>query len=335
MTVVGTKLGTKAFGQTTEKLTGTANLPHTESALDADKIGGENIGDVLNKVADPNWVDPSKKMRSVGNPNLDKDAFFRLMLAQMKNQDPTNPLKPHEMSAQLANFSALEQMTNINQTLQEMKSGQKPTEQFQALSLIGKAVSGDSAKIVRVKGDKIHDIRFNLPMAANDVDIKIKNSAGDTVRTYSLKNQKAGANALSWNGLDDKGTALGPDEYTATIEAKAGQQKMAVKTDFEGVISGVNYTPEGPVLMVGNQTVRLRDLRKIIDPSLMKNDQKVETPTQGPLKNEGAPQQTEKESNVPAAPEKKAQSSILDNVGLSREMMSQVQKAMKAGAGDS
>lgn len=332
MGVVGMKLGTKAFGQTTEKPTGTVNIEHNVGAENADKIGGENVGEVLNKIADANWVDPSKKMRAVGNANLDKDAFFKLMLTQMKNQDPTNPLKPHEMSAQLANFSALEQMTNINQTLQKMEQAQKPTEQFQALSLIGKAVSGDSAKIVRVKGDKLHDIRFTLPAASSEVEVKIKNSAGETVRAYSMKKVKEGANSVTWNGLDENGTATIPDEYTAVIEAKGSDgQKLAVKTDFEGVINGVNYTPEGPVLMVGKQTVRLRDLRRIIDPGLMKNDQKSQNPTQEPLKTEVAPQQTEE--SVPGAPDRAAAApNLMDNVALSREMMSKVQKAMNSGS---
>lgn len=326
---MGVKLGTKAFGQAPEKITGTANLPSNISATDADKMGGENVGDVLNKLADANWVDPSKKMRTAGNDKLDKDAFFKLMLAQMKNQDPTNPLKPHEMSAQLANFSSLEQMSNINQTLTEMKNGQKPTEQFQVISLIGKAVAGDSGKVVRSKGDKDHDVNFSLPKAAAEVEVKVRNSAGDLVRTYALKNLKEGANRVTWNGLDDKSAATPPDEYSVFIEAKGSDgRKMAVKTDFEGVITGVNYTPEGPVMLVGNQTVRLKDLRKIVDPSLKKNDQKVNDVTAQDLKKEDPARQTqEKEAVVaPAAQEPAKKPSVMDNVALSREMMSKLQK---------
>lgn len=332
MSTMGVKIGTKTFGERTEKPTGTANLPSNISATDAAKLDGQSVGDILNKVADPNWVDPSKKLRGVGSDKLDKDAFFKLMLAQMKNQDPTNPLKPHEMSAQLANFSSLEQMTNINQTLTEMKNGQKPTEQFQALSLIGKAVAGDSAKIVRNKGDKDHEIRFTLPQPSSEVELKIRNSAGDVVRTYKVNNAKAGENRVTWNGLDDKTNAAMADEYTVFIEAKSGNgQKMAVKTEFEGVITGVNYTPEGPVLLVGNQTVRLRDLRKIIDPSLMKNGQNATTPELQDLKTESAPQQTD-QGQLKGAPDAPAGGNIMDGVALSREMMSKLQKETKSGS---
>ncbi|MBX2987650.1 MAG: flagellar hook assembly protein FlgD [Bdellovibrionaceae bacterium] len=334
MGTMGVKLGTKAFGQTSEKPVSTNDMPSNLSAHDMDKLGGENVGEVLNKIADPNWVDPSKKMRTSGNDKLDKDAFFKLMIAQMKNQDPTNPLKPHEMSAQLANFSSLEQMQNINQTLNEMKNGQKPTEQFQALNLLGKAVSGDSSKLVRSKGDKEHDFRFNLPKAASEVTVKVRNSDGDIVRTYDLKNLKEGQNKITWNGNDDRDLSTRPDEYTFIVEAKdiAGQ-KFHVKSDFEGVISGVNYTPEGPVLLVGNQTVRMSDVKKIVDPSLMRNDQNVRDVTAQDLKKADDSAQTEK-GNAGKASEgavEEAKPKLMDNVSLSREMMSRLQKETQPG----
>ncbi|MGE5087339.1 MAG: flagellar hook capping FlgD N-terminal domain-containing protein, partial [Bacillota bacterium] len=102
MTMVNAKLGVNAFGATSQKPE-SINTPNTLSAQDKAKVGEEDLGAVANKLSDPNWTDPSKKVRTAGNPNLDKDAFFKLMLAQMKNQDPTNPMKSHEMAAQLAN----------------------------------------------------------------------------------------------------------------------------------------------------------------------------------------------------------------------------------------
>lgn len=329
MATMGNKIGTKAFGQTTEKPTGT-NQPSNLSAQDRAKIGDEDMGALLNKVADPNWVDPTKKMRTVGNDKLDKDAFFKLMLAQMKNQDPTNPLKPHEMSAHLAQFTSLEQMQNINQNLSDIKNGQKPMEQFQALSLIGKSVSGDSANLVRAKGDKEHDFRFHLPKAASEVSVQVRNSEGEIVRKYDLKNLKEGENKISWNGLDEKSNSTAPGEYQFLVEAKASDgKKMAVKTDFDGLITGINYTPEGPVLMVGNQTIRLKDVRKIVDSGLMKNDQKVEDVTPQDLKKPNDMTQTENKqgAEVSSAGAKK----LTESVSLSRDMMSRLQKETEAG----
>ncbi len=337
MGVMNTKLGTNAFG-VTQGVTHQNNAPSNLSATDKDKIGGDNVGDVLNKIADPNYVDTSKKLRTAGNPNLDKDAFFKLMMAQMKNQDPTNPLKSHEMAAQLANFSSLEQMQNINTTLTEMKNGQKPVENFQAINLIGKAVAGDSAKVSRSLGDKEHEFRFALPMDASTVSVKVRDADGEVVRVYDLKGLKKGDNKITWNGENEKGTKLPPGNYDFFIEAKDGEKKIAVKTDFDGLITGVNYSAEGPVLIVGNQTIRLKDVKKITDPSLMKNDQKVTDVTSLDLKKEPVAGDTKKEGNIEsrnatltgsAESAPAAKSKIMDNVGLSREMMDRVAKETK------
>lgn len=329
MTMIGTKRGTQAFGETSPKPenAGPSNL----SATDLAKLGGENIGEVLNKVADSNWVDPSKKMRTAGNANLDKDAFFKLMITQMKNQDPTNPLKSHEMAAQLANFSSLEAMQNMNSTLNDIKAGQKPMESFQALNLIGKAVAGDSANLTRLKGEANHDFRFNIPKDAAEVKVNVRNAAGDTVRTYALKNVKAGENKITWSGEDERGTPQAPGDYTFSVEAiDGGGGKLAVKTDFDGTITGVNYSAEGPVLIVGNQTIRWRDVKRIIDPSLKRNDQNIKDVTSLDLKKDDAAGDTKNVANggntqsPPPAPA--PASNIMESVGLSRAMMEKIAK---------
>lgn len=330
MTVVGTKLGVNAFGatQTKPESAGASNI----SAHEKDKLGGENVGEVLNKIVDPNWTDPSKKARTAGNPNLDKDAFFKLMLTQMKNQDPTNPMKSHEMAAQLANFSSLEQMQNMNRTLEELKNAQKPSENFQALNLIGKAVAGDSSKVVRGVNDKEHDFKFNLPMEASEVTVKVRDPEGNIVRTYNLKGLKKGENKLTWNGEDEKGLKASPGEYQFIAEAKGSDgKKLGIKTDFDGMITGVSYSSEGPVLHVGNQAIRFSDVKKITDPRLMSNDQKVNDVTNLDLKKDDALGQTGKEGNVeqqkaPPVSASMAKSNIMNNVGLSRGMMEKIAK---------
>lgn len=258
-----------------------------------DVLGTENIGEALNKIADPNYVDPSKKVRGVGNSNMDKDAFFKLMITQLKHQDPTNPLKNHEMAAQLAQFSGLEQMTNINSTLQEMKQANKPIEQFQALNLIGKEVSGDSAKITRSEIDKDHEVKFNLPQDAKDTEVTIFNAKKEVVRKMKFPLLNSGENKFSWNGEDEKGNKAKPGDYKVQIDATGvSGQKLTVKTDFTGVITGMSFSPEGPVLQVGKQNVRLKDIRQFSDPSLKSNDQNSTDVTNLDLNKTDASKQT-------------------------------------------
>lgn len=319
MGVMNISRDTKAFSTASkdniEREPASQNLSATDKAL----LGDRDVGTVLNQIADPNWTDPSKKVRTVGNDKMDKDAFMKLMLAQMKNQDPSNPMQSHEMAAQLAQFTSVEQMQNMNSTLTEMKNEQKPAQQYTALNFIGKSVSGDSSKVFRTQGDKDHEFKFNLGDSAKTAEIKVKDENGEVVKTYKLQNLKKGENKITWNGQDERGLNAHPGAYQFSIEAKnSADQPLAVKTDFDGLITGVNYTTEGPVLMMGTQTVLLADVKKISDPSLMKNDQKFNDVTSQDLNKQSNASQNE---SIPNAP-----SRVTKDVGLSREMMNRLEK---------
>ena len=333
MAIMNTKLGVNTGGVPRAKPEGTTNSNLTPQQKE--KLGGENAGEVANKIVDPTWTDPSKKMRATGNANLDKDAFFKLMLTQMKNQDPTNPLKSHEMAAQLATFSSLEQMQNINKSLDELKEIQKPTQSYEALNLIGKSVAGDSSQIIRGVNDKVHDFKFNLPMDAQEVKVSVKNAEGSTVRSYELKNVKQGESKVSWNGEDERSQKLPPGEYRFVAEATNSEgKKIAIKTNFDGIISGVSYSQAGPILHVGDQAIRFSDVQKITDPRLMSNDQNVNDLTKLDLKKHDATGQTKKEGIVESKKtttnsSPKMGSNVMADVELSRDLKEKIAKEKK------
>ena len=306
------------------------SLPATADQKDE----GKSVGDIANQIADPNWIDPKKAPRRVGGSELDKDAFLKLMLTQMKNQDPTNPLKSHEMAAQLAQFTSLEQLFNINETLGAMKKGQDPNGNFQALQLIGKAVAGDSSKVVRAKGDKEHEFNFTLPTAATELSVKVRNSTGDIVRTYDLKNLKAGEQKITWNGMTQQGEVARPGDYSFVVEGKASNgQKIVPKTEFSGRITGLNYTPQGPVLLIGNQTVRLSDVKKIVDPSLNPGTENRQASALD-LSKENKKVETQKkiaEKNVNKTPAQQDIESNLDNIVMSGALSDKLKKETKTG----
>jgi flagellar basal-body rod modification protein FlgD len=295
----------------------------TQSAMEMQKMGDDNVGDVLNRIADPQWVDPSKKLRAVGNKNLDKDAFMKLMLAQMKHQDPTNPMQAHEMASQLAAFTSVEQLQNLNSTMEGMKKAQAPMQQFETLNLIGKAVAGDSAQLSRAKGDTTHDFQFKLLKEAEDVTLKIKNPQGEVVRTFTMKQLKAGGNSIQWNGQDERGVEQPGGDYTLEVEAKDKMgNKVGSETQFEGVITGVNFTSEGPLLLVGNRTVKFSDVRKIVDPRLKNDDQKIEKNVSQDLKVSPKTQETVNKGSVQNEPMK----GNLDQIAMARGMLNRVEK---------
>jgi len=342
MNSLGMRVGTKNWSEASQNTISKNEGPKNLSNKELEKLGGENVGEILNRIVDPNYVDESKKIRAVGSDKLDKDSFMKLMMAQMKNQDPTNPLKSHEMAAQLAQFSSLEQLQNVNTTLEDMKDSQKPTETYQSLSLIGKAVQGDASKVSRLKGDKIHEFTYTLPENAPMASLQVKDENGEVIRKIELRDLKKGENSWIWNGQNDRGQTVPVGQYRFVLEAKNEfDKKMDVKTDFEGVISGVNYTPEGPVLLIGNQSIKLKDVRQIVDPAMLRpnqqKDQNLKNNETGPLKMTDDVKQDDVktnanvESEVKGAPDKD-ENPIGNVMGLpmSREFQAKLQKETSA-----
>lgn len=309
----------------------------TVGSLTADekqKIGAEDLTAVLNRAADKNWVDDGKRVAGHGNDKMDKDAFFKLMLAQLKNQDPMNPLKNHEMAAQLAQFSSLEQMTNMNTTLSKLESKATAPENFQALNLIGKTVAGDSSKVVRTQYDKEHDFNFELPQDAAAVSVKIINAKGEVQREYNLNDLKTGKNKVTWNGTNEGGVKQGAGEFKFLVEARNSVGgKIPVSSQFKGEITGLSFSAEGPVLQVGSQTIKMKDISQITDSSAKNNDQNLKNSTSLDLKNTDEAKQNniKEEVNTSAntAAARLPGGDVMTDVAMSRELMSKLQKVVK------
>lgn len=326
-----TKMNTKTWADTSSARESTRQ----EQALTEEEkkmMGGQDLDAILNKAADPNYVDTSKKVKGSGNAALDKDAFFKLMLAQMKNQDPMNPLKNHEMAAQLAQFSTLEQMSNMNTTLMKIENKNSDPQNFQALNLIGKIVQGDSSRVTRSQFDKDHEFNFNAPQDLSEATIKVFNNKGEVKREFKLNNVNQGANKVVWNGMNEAGEKQPAGDYMFQIEAKNKQgQKVMVKTEFEGTISGMSFSAEGPVLQVGQQSIKLRDVRQITDSSVKNNDQKVNDLTGSDLKKPDETQHNlvKKDANTSANAKVPPQggSDVMTDVAMSRETMNDLLKA--------
>lgn len=285
MGVFDVKTGVKTWSDSLQRTDHKPDGRQVVSATEKNELfQGEDLGTTLNKVADPNWVDPSKKMRTVGNNQLDKDAFMKLLLTQMKNQDPTNPLKSHEMAAQLAQFTSLEKLTNIDSGIEKMNSAKNPAQNFDALSFIGKSVLTDSSKVTRGSVNEMHDLSFKLAGDATNADIQVKDAAGNVVRKLNMNNLKSGKNTFTWNGVMDDGTPAPQGEYTFDVTARSSNgSKIHVETKMEGVVTGVNFTSRGPQVMVGKQAIDLSEIKTITDPKLSSQERPLETLQNGPV----------------------------------------------------
>ena len=303
------------------------------SADEAARLLGDdgNVGDYLNKITNPNHV-KAPRVKGHGRNELNKDDFLKLMLAQMKHQDPTNPLKSHEMAAQMAQFTSVEQLTNINQGIEAMatqKGGHGGGGSYDALGFIGKVASGDSSKIYRVDGDKGHEFGFELMGDALDVNIQVKDAAGNLVKTLELKNLKKGRNSVNWNGVTEDGLQARAGDYYFTVDARTMDgKKIHAQTQFEGRINGVKFSPQGPILLIGERAVRMQDIRQLVDPTINPNlGQTSKGQNPAGISAQDLKQGSNRPENVPIR--KQAATGNIGSIPMDRGLMNKLDKVTK------
>lgn len=191
----------------------------------------------------------TEALNAGGNKSLGQDAFLKLLVAQLQNQDPLNPQENYEFVAQLAQFSSLEQSIGINDRLDALALQNQGLQNSQIVALVGKqaTVKGD---IVTLNGQgSIVPISFTLNDAASESTIVIRDAAGRTVRTIPVSAKAAGTVTVQWNGQSDSGTPQPAGPYHVTVTAKtADGAPVALTQQTSGRIESVSFDRGFPVI---------------------------------------------------------------------------------------
>ncbi|MDQ7817310.1 MAG: flagellar hook capping FlgD N-terminal domain-containing protein [Melioribacteraceae bacterium] len=199
---------------------------------------------------------------------LGKDDFLKLMIQQLKNQDPLNPLDGTEYASQLAQFSSLEQLTNLNSSItKSMDINYLLTQSINntmIATLIGKEVKIDGNNISAVGQEKI-ELGYNLPVQAKSVTVKIFDSNGTVVKMID-GTVEAGVSKVSWDLYDNNGIKVRNGEYTFEVDAyNMAGEKMTIPTYKVGLIDGVRFTDKGSMLLVGGAEYSISDILEILN----------------------------------------------------------------------
>lgn len=197
---------------------------------------------------------------------LGKNDFLKLLVTQLQNQDPLDPQSNEEFVAQLAQFSALEQMQNINSTLETNSILTQSVNNALSASLIGKEVLASGSSLV-VNESGTLQVPLNLDADA-DVTITIKDAAGETVRILTADDLKAGKNTVEWDGNNTSGSRVDAGSYTYTVSAvNADGDAVSVDTYLSGVVTGVKFVNGCAVLLIGDTEVPLASVVQIMQPT--------------------------------------------------------------------
>lgn len=190
---------------------------------------------------------------------MGKDQFLELLTTQLKYQDPMNPVSNDQFATQLAQFSQLETLQNINENIQSQILVTQSMNNSYMITLIGKAVKSSGNSFTHSEGEK-SSIYFELPRDSTDLTVKIYDENGKQVSSITTKGTKAGERAVLWDGKDSSGKSLKSGYYTFSVEAKDAYGSMTAETINYGVVKGISYSGGIPYLMVNGQTVSLSEI---------------------------------------------------------------------------
>jgi flagellar basal-body rod modification protein FlgD len=185
--------------------------------------------------------------------SMGQEAFLKLLVAQLKNQDPLNPQESSDFVAQLAQFSSLEQSIGINDRLDQLALQNQGMQNSEIVGLVGKQATV-KGNIVTLSGQgAIVPISFTLSDAAEASTIVIKDSAGRSVRTIPVAAKSAGTVTVQWNGQNDAGNPQPAGPYQVTVTAKnAEDAPVALTQQTTGTIQSVSFDRGFPVMHLDN-----------------------------------------------------------------------------------
>lgn len=202
-------------------------------------------------------IKSSSTTTAKSNNTLGQDAFMTMLLAELKSQDPLNPMEGKDFAAQLAQFSSLQQLSNLNTTMSNLPSYLQAFSNAQMAGLIGDeaTASGDT---ITVSGSATN-IAFKLPSNIAGGTLKIYNSSGSQVGSADLGSLKAGINSVAWNTSN-----VNQGNYTYEISAvdKSGNAVTAEKL-ISGTVTGVTFKNDTAYLNINGQEVAFSNIVSI------------------------------------------------------------------------
>ena len=215
-------------------------------------------------------MNPKKTTAAKGSVEEETNKFLTLLVTQLQNQDPMNPLDNAQLTSQLAQLSTVTGVNKLNTTLETLKTSYQQAESMQAANIIGHGVLTAGKNVTLSKSAALLGVDLATP--ADSVKVIIYNSAGKEVHSIDLGPQDAGTLPLGWNGStadldkDGKNIVLPDGAYTFSVEATRGGAKLtdAAALMF-GSVASVSTGAGGVKLNVpGVGSITMADVKQIL-----------------------------------------------------------------------
>jgi len=190
----------------------------------------------------------TSQVAAPGESAANEDRFLRMLVAQLKNQDPLNPMDNAQVTTQMAQISTVSGIEKLNATLTAMAGTLGGQQALQATSMVGHQVLASGNALTLADGSAMGG--YALDGAADGVTLTVKSAAGVVVHRAQLGAQQAGLHVFNWDGVADNGASAAPGAYTFEISASSGKDAVAAETLTLGRVDGVTPNSNGARLSV-------------------------------------------------------------------------------------
>lgn len=234
------------------------------------------MSNIANTALDSAYASSGSTTKTSGNSELDKEAFLMLLVTQFQYQDPLNPMEDKEFIAQLAQFSALEQSMQTNESITNLTNEVARQTSISITNYIGKEVSARGYGISK-SGSDVSVIQFAGAEEMASCSINILDASGTIVRTVNLGSQSSGIHDFVWDGKKTDGSEAPDGTYTVALSGKNSDGDMVyIDTSVSGRVTGTSsYNGEYYLSLSGGRTVLLSNVREVVEA------QTTDTATQG------------------------------------------------------
>jgi len=196
----------------------------------------------------------TSSQKTGGKGELGRDQFLKLLITQLKNQDPLSPMESVEFTSQLAQFSSLEQLFSVGAGLQAIQNSLQLQEGDQMVHYIGKKVVS-KGNTLAVQNGATDSATFRLDENA-EVLVSIYNGDGALVRTLPMGRQEKGERLVPWDGKDNSGKTVTDGDYSFMVEAVDGKgSSVSSQTYVTGEVTGVKHENGKSFLLVGKKQI--------------------------------------------------------------------------------
>jgi flagellar basal-body rod modification protein FlgD len=195
----------------------------------------------------------------LGPRQLGQDDFLKLLITQLKNQDPLKPTDNTEFVSQLAQFSQLEQTAKQAQLLQKSLDAQTASLQYTLLPLIGRTVTVGQ-ELLQLS-DQPASFGYTLDKSASKVLVTIQDLQGQVVRSLEYRDRPAGSHTAEWDGKNQSGILMPKGMYRYLVSATDSEGKpVTVEGRASLVVSGVRMAEGQAKLLVGELAIDPSDI---------------------------------------------------------------------------